>query len=87
MVKITLYKKNGFGEPEHIDREEGYLAYVDVINEDIGQTAQVGSISTINYLPHGWVIIEGDHITIQEHDGKGNRIYNSTQCITIGRGE
>jgi hypothetical protein len=44
------------------------------------QAVQIGSTTTINYLPNGWVIIDGNHIHIQAHDGKGN---NVTEVATI----
>ena len=88
MVQITLYKIDGFGGVEHIEDPNSYLAYVDVVNENTQepkkQSVQIGSTMTINYLPHGWVIIEGDYVTIQHHDGKGNHIPSEDLHIKMG---
>lgn len=84
MVSITLHKK-GTEQAKHIVDEMSYLAYVEVNNSDTNQNpthqaVQIGSTTTINYLPNGWVIIDGNHIHIQAHDGKGN---NVTEVATI----
>jgi len=88
MVKITLYNKGEYDTVEHLEFPNAYLAYVDVVNEDTEepkkQSAQVGSTMTINYLPHGWVIIEGDYVGIQSHDGKGNHVPSKDQQIKVG---
>jgi hypothetical protein len=81
VIRITLHKK-GIEPAQHISMDDVEMAYVEVNNADTNQMprhqgVQIGSSTTINYCPHGWVIIEGDKIFIKPHDGKGNPIPGS----------